>query len=731
MGYARLIYRFRYAVIAAWLVAAAAVTAFGAGGVPGSGNGLGGLIGDDNSAVAAEIRSFQLFGFPLLSRVAVVQRDPDGLSVEAQAKAVLRAVSVNQGEGDVRLVLGALPVPNTLGIVPKAAETETGVITYLFLPPGAGFADQRGAAEDYAERYLSAPDDALVGVTGSIPARAAQAEVIEGSLPFVETATLAAILLLVALAFRSPIAAVTTLGVAGLSTVVTVSTVGRLAEAFGLSVPDEVRPLLVALLLGVVTDYCVFFLAGLRQELEQGQPSRTASLLATARTGPIVLVAGITVGAGTGSLLVARSGLFRGLGPGLALTVLMALAVTVTLVPAVLAVLGRFTLWPSAPRRSAGPARVRLGDRVVRVLTTRRSAGIVMAATVAALLLACLPLRHLDLGVSFIASLPSESRVSVAAQEARTAFVPGIVAPTEVLVEGEGVGRDPAQLAAFGNNLRRQPGVASVLGPGTLPLADDFDVFQAKSGNAARYLLFTDARPLSAPAIDTVTGLRERLPTLLQASGLPPATASLAGDTALSELIVRATQADLLRLAVAALLANLVMLLLFTRALWTSLVLLASSVLALGAALGLTVLLFQDVLGGTGLTFYVPFAAAVLLVSLGSDYNIYAVGKVWEAARSRSLIEALRAAVPASSRAITAAALALAASFGMLALVPLRPFRELGFAMALGVMIDAVVVRSLLLPTLLTLLGRHASQGVHRAERERAERPQDTPSVPA
>ena len=113
---------------------------------------------------------------------------------------------------------------------------------------------------------------------------------------------------------------------------------------------------------------------------------------------------------------------------------------------------------------------------------------------------------------------------------------------------------------------------------------------------------------------------------------------------------------------------------------------------------------YQDVLGHDGLTFYVPFAAAVLLVALGSDYNIFGVGPAWKEARGRPLREALAITLPQSSRAIRTAAITLAVSFGLLALVPLRPFRELAFALSVGVLIDAFVVRSLLAPALLSVI---------------------------
>ncbi len=211
--------------------------------------------------------------------------------------------------------------------------------------------------------------------------------------------------------------------------------------------------------------------------------------------------------------------------------------------------------------------------------------------------------------------------------------------------------------------------------------------------------------PLDATAIENLGRLRDLMPTLASRSGLSNAQVSIGGDTALAQGLVQSTGEDLVRIALAGIIVNLLLLIVFLRALVAPLFLLASSVLALTASLGLTVLLFQRVAGNEGLTFYVPFAAAVLLVSLGSDYNIFGVGRVWSEAARLPLREAVMKAMPESSRAITAAGLTLAVSFGMLVLIPLTPFRELAFAMAIGILIDAFLVRSVLMPSLLILVG--------------------------
>jgi putative drug exporter of the RND superfamily len=271
--------------------------------------------------------------------------------------------------------------------------------------------------------------------------------------------------------------------------------------------------------------------------------------------------------------------------------------------------------------------------------------------------------------------------------------------------------------------LDEQPAVAGVLGPADQPLPHELGLFTAPGGDAVRYLLVLDSDPLGAEAIDGLRRIRDQMPELLATAGLGGAEVSFAGDTALGLSLVDTAAADLVRVAIAVVLVDLLLLVWFLRALVAPVYLLASSVLAVGASLGLTTWFFQDVLGRDGLIFYVPFAAAVLLVSLGSDYNIFSVGYIWEEARRRPLSEAVAVAVPRSTRAINAAGITLAASFALVALVPVAPFEELAFAVAVGVLIDAFVVRSLLVPALVTLAGLASGWPGRQLSRRPARRP--------
>ncbi len=709
---ARVVVAARWWIVAFWVAATvASLTLFPSFGESGGGGGLKGILSADTPAVNTEKRSVELFGFPLIARTVVVQRNPDGMSPYAQARTVVRAIAVDRGKaGDVRPILGALPVTNTEGIFPGAREDSTAALTYLLFAPDTSLGKRTRAAREYARDFFGPRDD-VIGVTGSAPARSAQGRIIGDALPRVELVTLLAIVLIVGLAFRSVVAPLVTVATVGVAYVATLRVSGAVAAVFDLPSPEELKPVVVALLLGVVTDYVVFFCSALRDVGGGGVDRAAAVTRAIARSSPIVAVAGLAVALGTGTLLAAESPFFRALGPALAFTVAVGVVVAITLVPALMAILGDLLLWPGGHRaRRARGTRFRWPDSMVDALVARRRvAGVTVAVCAGGLLLAALPVLSLQLGVSFVSALPQEAPVRATATHAALGFADGILSPTVVLVEGDGVGDRRHRLVRLGDEIAAQPGVAGVLGAGSQPIAAERGLLVTEDKSAARYLVVLDTDPLSADAVTAVDALARGLPRMLERSGLGGATTALAGDSATASYLVHQTEGDLLRIALAAMAANLLMLLLFLRALVASVLLLLTSLLSLGATLGVTTAVFAWLEPGQGLTFYVPFATAVLLLAFGSDYNIFTVGHVWEAAREHPLRRALKLSLPPAVGAVTVAGIALAASFGLLAIVPLAPFRQLAFAMTLGIMIDVLLVRSLLVPALLVLVGPRAA----------------------
>lgn len=710
---ARLVVRLRLLVVVGWLAAAVAAVAYLPDLNEARGDALGSLVPKDAPALQAQSRSAELFSFPVLSNTLVVQRDPAGLTPQAQARVFDRALRLSRAEyPDLLSVPFALPFVNTLRVVASSPEASTGAVTYLYFKPTVGLEARDRLAHWFTDRRLG-PGDALAGVTGVVPARVEQGRLIKDSLPLVEAATVLVVALVIGVTFRSVVAPLLTLVAVGLSFVVAVRVLAALGELFDVAVPSELEPLVLVLLLGIVTDYAIFFLSGLRHRLNAGEDRLAAARGTAVEFTPIVLAAGLVVAAGTASLLAAQLEFFRVFGPGLALTVLVGLAVAVTFVPATLAVLGRLAYWPVRPGRDPLAARERPGRTplVARLARSRALAALFTLGCVAVLVAAASGLRDVDLGVKPIRSLPGDSEPLEAAEAATAAFGPGVLSPTLVLVEEPGLSAKREELALMQSLLEEASGVAAVIGPRELPSEAPLGVVLAESGAAARFVVLLEEEPLSSAALEDLDRLRELMPSFQRAAGLPDARVAFGGNTALADETISTVLEDLVRIAIVALVVNFLFLVVFLRSLLAPLYLLATSVLALLAALGLTGFLFRDLLGQEQITYYVPFMAAVLLVSLGSDYNVFLVGRIWQAARDRPLRTAIAEVAPRASRAINVAGLALALSFGLLALVPLSSFREFAFTMVVGVLLEAFLVRTYLVPALLALIGDPTRRG--------------------
>jgi RND superfamily putative drug exporter len=754
-GYASAVVGLRYLVIAGWAAAVAAAVWYLPPLSATSASGLSNLIPAGSAAAAAERDTSRLFGFPVDAAVAIVQQNPRGLSAATQQRAVRQAIAVDRAlagqpgglpraaaaaaalassggsaaaqvlpppasPGPPDGLLGAFPLPNTAGLLRRTAERSTTVITFLVFRPGTSFAEQTAGAQAYVHRFLNRPDDDVAGVTGTVPAEYTQGLIISSDLGWVELFTVLAIMVIVGLRFGSLGAPLAALVCAATAYLLAVRIVAWMAQRTGVSLPPDLEPVLVVLLLGVTTDYAVFFLDGMRARLAGGEPRLRAARLATAEFAPIITAAGLIVAAATASMAVARAQLLRAFGPGLALTVLTAMAVSMTLCPALMAIFGGLLFRPVPARlrrqgisRRDGPGlraaerrapRWNLRVKAARLAAARPLALLIAAACTVGLLAAALGARDMRLGSPLIGELPASSQVVRASTAAADGFAPGILSPAEVLVIGPGVAGQSTALARFARELAVQPGVAELAGPADLP-SGPYNPLRASSGNAVRFVLVGRTDPLDATAIGRIRALRSALPGLGRAAHLAGVRFEVAGETALTGDAISSVFADLGRIALAIVLVTLILLGLFLRSLLAPVYLLAASLLAVLATVGLTLLIGRAI-GYGSLVYFVPFSAGVLLVSLGSDYNVFVVGRIWEEARRRPVPDAVAVAAPAASRAITTAGVALAASFAMLAVIPLEQFREIAIAMALGVIIDAVIVRSLLVPALVALFGR-------------------------
>jgi putative drug exporter of the RND superfamily len=699
-AYAWAVVRLRWPIVIGWAVAVA-YAAFILPAPVQPPDTLVSLIPAHSAAVRANTFALHHFRAPLTTEVEVVRRDPHGLSrsersqVVSTAERLDRQARARPGSGPI-----AVPVINARGVVPGSRETGTTAITYLAFPPSM----PTGRQIDGANGLRGGSGH----ITGILPAEVHEGGLVDDALPLIEGATVVLIALLVGVRFRALGAPLLTLAAVGTGYTMAQQAVSHAAQRAGLEQPSLLRPLLVALVLGIVTDYVVFYLANAHTKVLQGSSRLEAAEWATAETTPIVIAGGAILTASLLALRVARAQVLQELGPALALAVVAGVLVAITLVPAALAIFGRALYWPRPPAPAgADPERGPVtGRNYLGRLIAHRSAALVVGILVAAALVAAASeVRDTRLGVTTISGLPASAQERIGADDAGRGFAPGMLAPAQVIVARPGIASENDGLARLQAELRRQPGVAAVVGPADTPFLHGRGVLTSASGGAARFLVAYRTDPYGAAAIGEVGELRGRLPALAARAGLGRPHTALAGDGPVAHDTVASIRKDLVRVVAAVLLVNLVLLMIFLRAVIAPILLVAASALSVGAAIGISTWTFQKAFGYGELTYYVPFAAGVLLVSLGSDYNVFVAGRVWQEARVRPLRDALRIAPARSAAAVRTAGITLAASFGLLAIVDVRAFRELAFTMAVGVLLDTFVVRPLLVPSLVSLFG--------------------------
>ena len=522
---------------------------------------------------------------------------------------------------------------------------------------------------------------------------------IDGNLRLVTVATALAIFLVVALTYRSLVAPLIPLASIGLATFLTLRILGYIASELGVSAPSQIEPIIVVLLFGVGTDYALFLLSRTRQALEGGTGRAEAARLGVERVGGVLLSSAVVLIGSFALLVFAQLGIYRALGPGLALALCLVFVVTLTLVPALLAILGQ------AAFGSGRSVRLRSSPRGTLLL---RRPGPLASVLVAGLGLASLGCLGLKVGFDQLANLPGDAPSVRGYEDLTEEFPGGILAPVNVLVEGEDLDERDEELLRLQNGMQGvlldAGGSAITFGPQYAGRVPEID-FVTQDGSAARVLLVLYGSPFSPAALDQARDLQIDLPALLERAGLTNATGVVGGQTALAAAARDTSGSDLENVAPLVFAVSFVVLALLLRTPVAPVYLLASTALSFAATLGVCTLLFQSLLGQGGVVYYVPFTLFLLLVALGSDYNIFIMAAVREEAERKPLKEAVPAALAQTGPTINAAALALAASFLVLTLIPLRDFFQIGVAVALGVLLDAFVIRTLLVPALVFLAG--------------------------
>jgi putative drug exporter of the RND superfamily len=663
--------RAKWFVVAFWLIVAALAA-------PLAGKMAGVEKNDAVNWLPATAESTQVLQFqsrvqsPNVMTAVVVYDRPSGITAADKAKAAADAARFAGVPGVVR---GQITGP-VLAADGRAMQT--------IVPVDLGKDNGWSAAIPTADSLRAIADSGAHGLsvhlTGPLGTAADSSHAYSGIDGPLLYAALGVVIVLLLVTYRSPSLWVLPVASAGVALVGAQALIYLLARHAGLTVNAMSAGILNVLVFGAGTDYALLLIARYREELRRHADRHEAMAVALRRAGPAILASAGTVVLALLVLMVADLNSTSGMGPVLAIGVGVALLAMTTLLPALLVITGRWVFWPARPRvGSPEPTAGGLWARVGRAIAVRpRLTWMTTAVLLAAMAAGITGLNaH---GLSTAASFRGQPESVAGAQVLARHFPAGSGQPV-VVIGNPGTG--PALAAAF----REVPGVTGVTPPRTV------------AGHA--YLEGTlTAPPDSRAAQATIDTARDAL------HAVPGADAKVGGNTAVNLDVRRAAAHDNTLIIPLTLAVVLVILMALLRAVTAPLILLATVVLSFGAALGVSALVFSQLFGFAGADTSFPLFVFVFLVALGIDYNIFLMTRVREEAQRDGPRRGALAGLAATGGVITSAGAVLAGTFAVLGTLPVTFLAELGFAVAFGILLDTIVVRSVLVTALNLDLGR-------------------------
>jgi uncharacterized membrane protein YdfJ with MMPL/SSD domain len=774
----------KWVVIAAWLLLAAVIVPLAPS--------LSDVTNNDSStflpdgAETTEVDRLVEERFPADTTPAIIVfNNPDGLTDDQKAfadtlgqwAASREAPEAIDGEG----VVSVFTVPQAAeGLVSEDGTTMTMIIGVGGDPNGDAYREAIQAIRDQAAEAPEGVDVAVSGPGGLILDLLSVFEQID---LFLTAITAGLVLVLLIVIYRSPVIALVPLVAVGWVFTLTGSVAAAASEQFGFLVNGQAQGITTVLLFGAGTDYCLFIASRYREELRRQEDKHEAMRITMRAVGESIASSAGTVLVATLILSFATLRSTAALGPLLSIAIGLMLVAGLTLVPALVTVFGRFAFWPFAPKHDATEVDHRheaaggIWGRAATAVTARP--GAFLAASVGVFLLLSAGLVQYSVTYDSISSLPAGTESREGFEYLRGAFPAGESAPIEVYVvleDGETVFDHLAEIDAMTSRLAEYEGVAFVdsvtaplgtggpIGPEQVaaaveqvpqPIREAIDAgsgerpagatdgdeqlaqaigtyaatssFRSADNGVARFDVVLVDSPYAIEQIDEIGAFRDYARAAAAEAGLE-GRVLVGGETATNYDTRQANESDRGFIIPLILLAIGVILALLLRSVIAPLYLLATIVLSYVATLGLSTVLFTTVFGYDGVGSGIALYLFVFLVALGVDYNIYLMARIREETEDASLHDGVQVALSRTGGVITSAGIILAGTFSALMLLPLRDLFQLGFAVALGVLLDTFVVRTVMVPAIVVLLGRWNWWPGRRSREERttAGRPVET-----
>jgi RND superfamily putative drug exporter len=558
----------------------------------------------------------------------------------------------------------------------------------------AGQPEQADAAKDLRDsvKALTKGTDLEAKLGGSAAQALDQQESSTRGEALIGIGTFVIILVTLLIIFRAPILAVLPLILIGVVSAIANGLIAYATKLFDLQANSSISSILIVVLFGVGTDYFLFLMFRYRERLRAGDEPKQAMVNAVARVGEAIASAAGAVIIAFLALVLSTLGFLKQMGPALAIAVAVTLVAGLTLIPAVVSLIGPKVFWPSKSWQTE-PENARfaaLGRGV------RRRPG--LTAAVSGLILVALSLGTLGFNATFdlaSGSMPKDKESMVVQDEMQKAYSAGAAAPTDVYLSStDGKPLDKGSFDAYAKKLGAVDGVSS---------AKMTQV--SKDGATADFTVTLKYEASADKAIDAVGDVRD-----VAHSAAPEGTEALVGGmSSIYKDIDTAVNHDYRTVFPVAALLIMVILGLLLRSVVAPWYLMASVGLGFGATLGATVWIFQNGQGHSGLMFMLPVIMYLFVVAIGTDYNILMIARLREEAREgRDPREAAGMALRHAGPTVAAAGFILAATFATMMLAGNALLTEMGFAVSFGIAVAAFVMSMFFTPSLTALIGHAA-----------------------
>lgn len=649
-----------------------------------------------DSMKAQNLIRTQLPGENTTPAIIVVQGEgPDAeADVEAAVAQITSALSESTRPDHVAGVVSTTTTPEAAAdLLAPDREAQLVIVSMTGSPSEESFHDAIGQVRTIIADHAGPTNAAVTGPAGIATDTV---KVFSSGDQILLLATILLVLVILLAIYRSPLMALVPLLAVGVAMRVSETVGAFLADAGIITVSSQTASIMTVLLFGVGTDYALVITARYREALLEESDRPRAMQTAMRRTAESVLASASTIVLAMFALLVALSPSLRGFGPYLALGVAVMAMVAFTFIPALTLLLGKTVFWPGGVAKAAERSRgTKVWHRIAALVA--RSPIRVASAVVAVLVVMGMGLVGYQQSFNTLSGFRADTESELGQHMIQDKFGDGEIAPSTVVVRSQ-------------DDLRSSPAPEDIAS--TLTDADHVSrVGEARLGEDGRtafYNVVLDLDPYSSEALDAIEPLQEVTRTAAEDAGVKDATVVIGGETAQMADIRSALNRDTTIIVPLVLLIVTAVLILLLRSLLAPLYLMATLVLSTVATLGVTTFFTLTVLGDEGIGNRVTVYVFIFLTALGVDYNIFIMSRFKQELRNLPPAKAISAALTRTGGVISSAGLILAATFSVLMTQPIRELFQFGFAMAFGILLDTFVVRPLLVPAIVHLLGDKA-----------------------